>query len=377
MIDLIKFELKKIFSNKLIYIVMAAIFTVTLFSLYQDYKNINDYFGSKEEYLSTAEKFKSGRISSKQMQNIFETAQAKRLNEEKLSKDENFILNYAQTVSTTDGSRKVSIEGMTYTYDQVKNHINELKNSNKENTFEYNDFVKAESMMAKLNKPHNLYLGDWSKLFGNAAAVMKIILLVLGVASIYSKEYTTRVLYLNLSSKKGRTSLNTAKIVASLIYTVIIFAFITIMNRISAMILGLPNGNEAMNSFGEYNIFNMSINQYYVSSLLMSLLGMICFTLLIVLLSLATKNIIISFGLPLALYTLPEMMKLPQNIMQYTAAINFTELLRGFKLFSGYLSFNVFGKVAIYPYVAIIFAVVSLTIMMILFHVISRRQFIA
>ncbi|MDD6771708.1 hypothetical protein [Inconstantimicrobium porci] len=273
MIDLIKFELKKIFSNKLIYIVMAALCVTILINLYQDNNKINEYFGSKDTFLSVVEKYKNSAYSPAQIQELLESAQEKRLNEDKLSRDEKFVIDYITTVSTTGGIRKVNIEGVPYTYDQVKNHINELKKSNKENTFEYNDFVKAYSMMAKLNKPHNLYIGDWNKLFGNAAAVMKIVLLVLGLASIYSKEYTTRVSYLNLSTKKGRTSLNTAKIIAALLYTIIIFAFVTVINRISTMILGLLNGGAAMNSFGEYNIFNMSVNQYYGYTLALSLLN--------------------------------------------------------------------------------------------------------
>lgn len=377
MIELIKFELKKIFSNKLIFIVMALFAALMLYYVYDDYHDIKESFGSKQELISIAEKYKNSSYSPKELSKMRTAIEAKYIKNEQLSKDEQFLLKYYGLINITDGIKKTEIDRNIYTYDEIQKHIDELKGSGKENTYQYKNFLKAHDMLSKLDNPHNVYKGNWDKLFDGVTGTIKIVLLVLGVASIYSKEYKTRVSYLNLSTKKGRSTLNTAKVIASLIYTVIVFTFVTIMYRIRALAPGLANGSTAMNSFSGESIFNISINQYYVLSLCMSLLGMICFTLLIILLSLVSKNILISFGLPLGLYILPEALNLPKYIVNYTLNINFTQLLKGAKVFRGYLSFNIFGNAVIYPYVIITFAVVSIVIMTVLCHIFNKRQVIA
>lgn len=377
MIELVKFELKKIFSNKLIYIVMAVFAALMVYYLCDDYRQIQESFGSEQELVCIAEKYKNSSYSPKELAKMRTAAETKDIKGEKLSKDEEFLLNYDGLINITDGKKKTEIDGSIYTYEDIEKHIAELKSSGKENTYQYNNFVKAKNMLLKLDNPHNMYKGNWDNLFDGVTGTIKIILLVLGAASIYSREYKTRVAYLNLSTKKGRSTLNAAKIIAAIIYTVIVWAYVTIMYRIRTLAPGLANGSAAMNSFSGESIFNISINQYYVLSLCMSLLGMICFALLIVLLSLLTKNILISFGLPLGLYVLPEAISLPESIMHFVSNINFTELLRGSKIFRKYVTFNVFGNTVLYPYMIITFAAISLIIMVVICHIFNKKQVIA
>ena len=73
---------------------MAALCVTILINLYQDNNKINEYFGSKDTLLSVVEKYKNSAYSPAQIQELLESAQEKRLNEDKLSRDEKFVIDY-------------------------------------------------------------------------------------------------------------------------------------------------------------------------------------------------------------------------------------------------------------------------------------------
>lgn len=228
-----------------------------------------------------------------------------------------------------------------------------------------------------IHKQENLYLGDWNIVFYfNVAGTMKLILLVLGVASIFSNEYTSRVAYLNLSTKKGKTKLNTAKIISALIYGTLVFIFVSIIYHIGGLALGLPNGDKSVRYIFS-SLYNMSINEYYIETLALSYLGTIAFSLLIVLLSLLSKNILVSFVLPLVIYFLPDMLRLPGNIMEFIYNINFTQLLKGKNIFGEYTTFDLFGNIVGYPYLIIVVGLIALFILLIIYFKFSKMQTIS
>lgn len=275
--------------------------------------------------------------------------------------------------SVINVTKDIRVEKLQY----IESNLKELENSNKDNTFEYSNLIKEKEMLLELDKQESMYLGNWNNVFDlNVAATMKISLLVLGLASIFSNEYTTRVAYLNLSTKKGKTRLNKAKIISALIYASIVFGFVSILYHISGFPLGLPNGDKPI-SFITNSIYDITINEYYISTLALSYLGMIGFTFIIVLLSLLSKNILVSFGLPLVIYFLPDILRLPEVIMNYTYNINFTRLLKGKVILNEYITFDLFGNVVLYTHLIAFVGVISIIAMLVIYNKFSKKQTIA
>ena len=371
MIELIKFELKKIFSNKLIYIAAIGIALFVLSYPVSRYSGIKSVFDGREEVQELAEKYISDEYTADDIKDIRQNAIDKVNNKEKLNKDEEFLIYYSGSFIKVN--KDIQKDRLT----EIENKLGKLKNDNEESAFEYDSLIKEKEMLSNLKRQESLYLGDWNMVFDfNVAATMKLIFLVLGLASIFSGEYASRVSYLNLSTKEGKTKLNTAKIISALIYGTVVFIFVTLIYHIGGFALGLPNGDKSA-SYIFSSIYNMSINEYYIGTLALSYLGTIAFSILIVLLSVFTKNILISFGLPLAIYFLPDMLKLPGSIMNFIYKINFTQLLKGKNIFGEYITFDLFGDILVYPYLIIVVAIIALFVMLIIYNKFSKKQTIA
>lgn len=373
--ELIKFELEKIFRNKLIYIVAIAISALILINPILEYMNIKKEFGGKENIENLSQKYISDELTKKEVGKIYLDAQNKYYDGKDLNKEEKFILKHGSSFSKNDGQSKVVINNKTYNYSEINNKLYELQINNKEKTFEYKNFLKAKNMISKLSKPKSIYKGNWSEVLDlRVSATMKIILLVLGLASIFSREYSTKVAYLNLSSKKGKTTLNTAKIIASLVYATVVFVFILILFHIQALVLGLPNGGYALNCLKEGAVYNLSITEYYLISLAISYFGTIIFAVLILSISLLSRNIIVSFGVPLAIYFFNDMIRISESVDKYINNISLSKIIQGKDIFGGYLTFNIFGKPILYPYLALSLGVIVLGIMLVVYKNVSKKQ---
>lgn len=373
--ELVKFELEKIFSNKLIYLVAIAISTLILINPILEYMDMKKEFGGKENIENLSQKYISDELTKKEVDEIYQDAKDKYYDGKDLNKEEKFILKQGGSFSKNDGETKVVINNKTYNYNEINNHLFKLKIDNKENTFEYKNFLKCKNMISKLSKPKSIYKGNWSEVLDlRVSAIMKVILLVTGLASIFSREYSTKVAYLNLSSKNGRNNLNTAKIIASLIYATVVFMFILILFHIQALVLGLPNGDCALNCLSEAAIYNLSIKQYYLISLGISYLGTIIFAILIILTSLMSKNIIVSFGVPLAIYFLNNMIKISQSLDKYINNISLSKIIDGKDVFKEYFTFNVFGNPILYPYLLLSLGLIVLGVILVVYNKISKNQ---
>lgn len=373
--ELVKFELEKIFSNKLIYLVSIAIITLILINPILEYMDMKKEFGGKENIENLSQKYISDELTKKEVDKIYQDAKDKYYDGKNLNKEEKFILKQGGSFSKNDGQTRVVINNKTYNYNEINNHLLKLKIYNKENTFEYKNFIKSKKMISRLSKPKSIYKGNWSEVLDlRVSAIMKVILLVTGLASIFSREYSTKVAYLNLSSKNGKTNLNTAKIIASLIYATVVFMFILILFHIQALVLGLPNGDYALNCLSEAAIYNLSIKQYYLISLGISYFGTIIFAILIMLTSLMSKNIIVSFGIPLVIYFLNNIIKISQSLDKYINNISLSKIIDGKDVFKEYLTFNVFGNPILYPYLLMSLGLMVLGVMLVVYNKISKNQ---
>lgn len=377
--ELIKFELRKIFSNKLIYIVAAFILILFYTGPVTRYFEIKNDFGSIEQFESIAKKYVSDKYSYEEFNELCNKAKQKMQKQEELNKDERFLAQYANTIYKSSNDKKIVANGEMYNYDYLVDLLNNMKSEGKEDSYEYKSLKKAKDLYDdSLEEDKSVYLGLWNnQLDFNVLATLKLILLVVGLSRVFTIEYSSKVSYINLSSKKGRTTLNTAKLIASTIYGVVIFAYITLLTLINSFPLGLHNGDSPIRCINSSIVSNLSIKEYYFSCLAVSLFGVILISILIVTISLLSKNSIVSFGLPLALLFMSGMLQYQEYIGKYTTNFSIFHIIKARGLFDSYLTYNIFDRVVNYRSIEIIIGIISLVVLLIIYKKFSKSQRIA
>ena len=376
--ELIKFELKKIFSNKLIYVVafvLALIFTGVISRNLE----IKNEFGGVDKFESIANKYVSDKYSYEDFNELINKAREKEQKDENLNKDEKFLAHYANTIYKSNEDKKIVVNGDSYDYGSVVNLLDDMKSKDKEDSYEYKTLKKAKDIYDdSLKNDKSVYLGLWdNQLDFNVFATLKVVLLVVGLSRIFTKEYSSKVSYLNLSSKKGRTSLNTAKLIAASIYGVITFAYVTAISLLRSFPLGVHNGDAPLRAINSTIVSNLSIKEYYFSCLAVSLFGTILISLLIIIISLLFKNTILSLGLPLALMVMSGMIQYQEYIGKYTTNFSIFHIIKGRALFDSYLTYDIFNNVVNYISIEIMVGIVSLIIFMVVYRKFSKTQKIA
>lgn len=372
MIELVYFELKKIFSNKLIYIAAICIGFFILGYPIQRFQEIQTNFSGKEEVREIADKFLSEEYTAKELQNLRNEARNKLYKNQPLTKEDVFLVSYLSSMQKFDEENDLRSKMLL----EIESNLKGLESNGKKNSFAYQSLMKEKQMVTKIQGGESFYLGDWYQLFDfNVAATMKIVLLILGLAGIFSNEYSNKVAYLNLSTKKGKTTLNHAKIVAAMCYACLVFLYISILYHMSGFPLGLESGSKPA-FYLNGSIYQLSIREYYVLTLAISFLGVLVFTMIIVILSLITKNIIVSFGLPLFVYFLPDIILLPEKLSYIFDTINFTKLIKGIDIFGEFLVFPILGKMVIYPVLMLLFGILSILLLLFIYHKVGKRQVI-
>ena len=119
--------------------------------------------------------------------------------------------------------------------------------------------------------------------------------------------------------------------------------------------------------------YGMTIIQFYFLSLGMSLLGIVVLALFIALVSLLTKNSMVTLILGLGLYFFPNSIfgiVLPKIVSQ----LSIYELIRVKDILLYYNSFNIFGKPVLYPTVIIIVAVIMIPMLVSCIRYFGRSQ---
>lgn len=139
--------------------------------------------------------------------------------------------------------------------------------------------------------------------------------------------------------------------------------------QITSSELGLPNGNSSIRNIID-SVYNISINQYYLGTLAFSYLGMLVFTMIIVLISILARNVILEIILPIILYFLPTLISFPHVI----SWLDYSRLFTAKTILFGYDSFNVFGNVVLYPYVIAVSGIAAIVIMLLLYRKFGKNQ---
>ncbi|MBE4909240.1 hypothetical protein IMZ08_14330 [Bacillus luteolus] len=208
------------------------------------------------------------------------------------------------------------------------------------------------------------------------------VMLLIGLAPIYSREYATGMDNYLFSSKKGRKPLALAKIWAALIYTFLVVVGWESFNFILNYILHGKGGWETPIQF--YTLYMdpayadspyaFTMFEYHLIQLGIHLLAGLSFALLIVLISSFCKNALITFFLSAAIFIAPEFLRIVESL-QTILSFSYLQVSRVEFLFNDFKAIDVFGYPILYPVAACIIMVLLGTVCVLaILRIINKRE---
>ncbi|QOR67119.1 hypothetical protein IM538_02905 [Cytobacillus suaedae] len=208
------------------------------------------------------------------------------------------------------------------------------------------------------------------------------VMLLIGLAPIYSREYATGMDNYLFSSKKGRIPLAWAKIGAALIYTFFVVVGWMSFNFILNYILHGKEGWDTpiqfytlyMNPAYADSPYAFTMLEYHMIQLGIHLLAGLSFALLIVLISSFCKNALITFFLSASIFIAPEFLGMVESL-QTILSFSYIQVSRVQFLFNDFKAIDVFGFPVLYPIVAcIIMVILGIICMLAIIRIINKRE---
>ncbi|WP_243152778.1 ABC transporter permease [Clostridium sporogenes] len=266
-----------------------------------------------------------------------------------------------------------------YKLDELNKNLKELKKAGKENTYEYKNKSAANNMYKKLSEPKFFYVESWqyiSSFVNDTNFTIIFIMLLLGISPIFSEEYKTKVSTIILSSKRGRSGCVRAKILAAIIYAILI-AFIC--NLIGTIVVtkmyGIEGLNAPMQSLFEFSCspYNFTIVQFYLTLFFTSIIGAILFVLLILLISNITKSSMMTFFISGFIFVFPMLVEKFIGMANVwwkkpLISLSITQIFNATKIYDVFSTINIFGQPLIYPYFILIYSIVLGTLLTYILH---------
>jgi ABC-type transport system involved in multi-copper enzyme maturation permease subunit len=385
MTQLLKFELIKIYKRKSIYIVLLGllgIVSLPIFSNMGDGKAPIPYYAKWE-----------GPITEDKIQKVKEER-------------EKYFVPIVESESKgtiedvragVDSQEAFQIEGIaeTMAYAQGREHdrkeqIQVLENkiiasvANDNLGYQYRKLKLEKDMLEQVDTSVLYYqksareMIDFVNTFG---FVISVILILLGLAPMFTNEFTSGVDQFILSSKYGRSKLVTAKLYASLIYVLSIVGAWTVYNIIVRIIVYGNNGWKTPIQFlhkyvnSPYSYTNL---EYFLRQIGMHMLAAIGFAIFVIVVSALCKNGLISFfvsgatmGIALMVDTMLDL-KMPWllNLFQFA----YYGLMKVEGLFIQFKTVNVLGFPILYPVFAVILLIVTTGLLIKLLYMILMRK---
>ena len=213
-----------------------------------------------------------------------------------------------------------------------------------------------------------------------AVAVMVLI----GVTPIYSKEFSSKTDAFILSSKNGRKKHVWAKIGAALIFTSAVAILIELWNLFYHYIqFGNEGWRMAMQTipyFG-FSPYPFTIAEYHFIQFGIHYVAALVFALFVVLVSMANSHVLMSFIISSAFFFVPYFIYTsnpPWEWLEFITLFSFPMMMRVNELFLYFNTANVFGLPIVYPLVAcILLFLLSLVIIGSLLKGIKEKEIVS
>lgn len=383
MLDLIKFELYKIFSKKSVRIILLLTILLGIFNVvaesvsvkYQGVDHIDDVYSIMKEYEGKAITEESG-IKA---ENTINDLQEKKSRGEKLTEKEIVYMNYLyDTMRPPYPAYTVNNE--LYTVDEMKDEMNKLKNENKTDTYEYKNLNFIYEKVKNVEESKFYFSHGWLKTADfKAIATLITTLIAVGLAAIFSDEYQSNSAQIMLSCKYGKNKMVLSKMITGLIFTATIFIIINVVHMIGVLLYDFRGWDAPLELFKYYTNtpFDMRVIDFYITGLGISFIGAILYSLVTMLMSLLVKNNMIALLLSLGLYYAPAFAGsfIPiDSVVRIFREINLAEAISIEGMFVNSSTYNILGTPVMHSTLLISLVVVFIPIVMYLIKYFGKKQ---
>lgn len=390
--ELLKHELYKIFSKKTLHITLLFFLLITIFlhpsvNYYQkEYGSVRDFY--KEYYQQyegpvTPEKVRLAEDGNRQIAEY----------KEEYTEQHNG--------SSVDFGPKTAIYRENVVFSEileadqkVKNHnaqINTLEQrlktmeSKGQHDFEYKKTKLHYSMVKKIKAPGIYFTWGWretSEFINTLGTLIMGAMILLGVSTVFSNEYSTNMDALILSSKNGKSRVITAKLLASGIFIVIVALFFTLLNLlIQFKTMGFPGGNSTLQGLFRYenSPYGWTLVQYIPRQIAVHLFGSLAFGFIALLVSSLCKSGLASFFISGCIFGLPlffnSILVIKTGWIAKINEFSYAILMRGQPLFSEFKAFNIFGHPVLYlNLMLVLFTLLSIAVIYLTYRSFRSHQ---
>lgn len=383
MLDLIKFELYKIFSKKSVRIILLLTILLGIFNVvaesvsvkYQGVDHIDDVYSVMKEYEGKAITEESGIKAEKTINDL----QEKKSRGEKLTKKEIVYMNYLFDTMRPPYPA-YTVNNKLYTVDEMKDEMNKLKNENKTDTYEYKNLNFIYEKVKNVEESKFYFSHGWLKTADfRAIATLITTLIAVGLAAIFSDEYQSNSAQIMLSCKYGKNKMVLSKMITGLIFTTTIFIIINVVHMIGVLLYDFRGWDAPLELFKFYTNtpFDMRVIDFYITGLGISFIGAILYSLVTMLMSLLVKNNMIALLLSLGLYYIPAFFGnfIPiDSVGRVFREMNLAEAIKIEGMFVNSSTYNILGTPVMYPTLLISLVVVFIPIVMYLIKYFGKKQ---
>ncbi len=407
MLELLKFELKKLFTKKMnIIVLIVCLFLITiLFGLsgidfLASDKLGNNYKGQeainlrKEQIAQLKGILTNERITEeiKDLQDLRKNPDnlvvnsygeedfSKKIYNEYLDNRLNLLTNINKVYagynsSYIDEILKVDLENTEDFYTLRQNVIKESLNqdySGKTYTDQEKDYWIEKSSKVETPFEYDFYYG-WSNTFNSyQMTVVTIIAVCICLSSIFSGEYQSGADNIILTSKYGKSKAITAKIIASIIFATIVFVIYLIFSVGSVLLMfGTDGWNlpiQIMNILSVYPLTFLEAFLFNVGISYAILLGMVGLTLF---LSSKLKGSIAVFIIDIAIIMIPSFFRITSQFGLWNKTLLLMPYNSIFNNFSKMVSYQFGGLVIDLPLMTIL----TYLVLMFITFILARRIF--
>lgn len=380
--ELIGFELRKIYSKKIMYI---TIFTVALFilsSAWIEWFQINKQVGGMAEFKEAAKSYEGfyDEARTEELLKEVEACYMKLSNDEVLTKEEYKLINLYYYLNLDRGKTEetyYAINEEKYTVEEIK----ALQGQFKHNSYEYKNFEKALSMIGEEEKKEIKYIGGWRYITDfNVAGSMMMLLIIIGLSRLFSEEYSENTIAIILSTKKGRKEHITAKMIAAFLHALGVWIVVNILYLLSGLPFGLEGSGEPFKKLfpNSGSIYSFTISEAYMRAIMISLIAAIALAMVVCLISLVSKNSMITILVTFAIYFGPSVLcvflPLPKWLINAIGAFQIENLMQARRIVTVYETYNVFGTPVLYGVILASCVIVSTLIIVGSVKYLGKRQ---
>ena len=372
--ELLKYELYKIYSRKMIYVALIGFLLIYILYAWDlssrtgygihNNSEIGNFLKETEGPLTLgkAEKAEEGlaMLRAKSVEAYAKTGG--------VPSDE--ATDYKHALSAEDRFKLVVYNDILLTWSRLEHqktlqsHVAErLATIRAESSgeYQYREAALHYRMLTDLAPAAFYYRRGWQEIidfFNTLGLIFMGGLILLSLSPVFSEEYSTNMDSLILSSKHGKRKLVTAKLIASTITVLSFIVFFAAVNvATNGFILGLGGSSSRLQELVKYfaSPFNLTLGDYFLVQLIVHILGSAAFGLFVLLISVFSRSPLIPFFIGGSVYGIPiflnSVLRLEGAWVRALVEFSYTQSIKVEDLFLNFRAFNVFGFPVLYIYV--------------------------